>query len=97
MYVQANVMNIYAKFSASSPGFGLPVAIVAKCEEKMFLAQKKYCLAKKSSQKKSPPKNRHLNITHLGYFMPFHCQLTSWITSLKSVADQLIHYDNTFR
>ena len=43
------------------------------------------------------PKNGHLNITDLGYFMPLNRQLTSWITCLKSVADQLIHYDNTFR
>ena len=43
------------------------------------------------------PKNQHLNITDLGYFMPLNRQLTSWITCLKSVADQLIHYDNTFQ
>ena len=43
------------------------------------------------------PKNRHFNITNLGYFMPLNCQLTSWITCLKSIADQLIHYDKTFQ
>ena len=36
------------------------------------------------------PKNRH----HLGCFMSFNRQLTSWITCRKSVADQLIHDDN---
>ena len=33
-------------------GFALPVAIVAKCEEKIFLAQKKIHLAKTSGKKK---------------------------------------------
>ena len=51
---------------------------------------KKYCLAKTSGKKKILLlKNRHLNITNL--------QLTSWITCLKSVADQLIHNGLTFR
>ena len=38
------------------PGFPLPIAIVAKCEEKLFLAQKKHHLAKTSGEKKSPHK-----------------------------------------
>ena len=38
-------------------GFTLPVTIVAKCEEKIFLAQKKFNLAKTSGEKKfSSPK-----------------------------------------
>ena len=36
-------------------GFALPIAIVAKCEEKLFLAQKKYDLAKASGEKKFSP------------------------------------------
>ena len=36
------------------------------------------------------PKHRH----HLGCFMSLNRQLASWITCLKSVADQLIHDDD---
>ena len=47
---------------SSSSGFVLPVAIIAKCEEKIFLAQKniiwrKQVAKKKSPLKKSAPKN----------------------------------------
>ena len=34
------------------PGFALPVAIVAKCEEKIFFGTKKLHLAKTSGEKK---------------------------------------------
>ena len=78
-------------------GFALPVAIVAKCEEKYFWHKKNSFGENKWRNKILLPKNRHLNITDLGYFMPLNRQLTSWITCIKSVADQLIHYDNTFR
>ena len=71
-------------------GFALPVAIVAKCEEEIFLAQKNFIWRKQVAKKILLPKNRH----HLGCFMSFNRQLTSWITCLKSVADQLIHDDN---
>ena len=71
-------------------GFALPVAIVARCEEKIFLAQKNFIWQKQVAKKILLPKNRH----HLGCFMSFNRQLTSWITCLKSVADQLIHDDN---
>ena len=72
-----------------------------KCRQmrrKNIFGTKKIHLAKTSGKKKILlPKNRHLNITDLGCFMPLNLQLTSWITCLKAVADQLIHYDNTFR
>ena len=38
------------------PGFALPVAIVAKCEEKIFLAQKNFIWQKQLAKKNSPPK-----------------------------------------
>ena len=44
-------------------GYALPVAIVAKCEEKVFLAQKNSIWRKQMVKKKIVlPKNRHLNI-----------------------------------
>ena len=39
--------------SSGFAGFALLVAIVAKCEEKIFLAQKKHHLAKTSGEKKN--------------------------------------------
>ena len=37
-------------------GFALPVAIVAKCEEKIFLAPKKFIWRKQVAKKNSPKK-----------------------------------------
>ena len=70
--------------------FTIPFAIVAKCEDKIFLAQKISFGEKQVAKKNLLQKNRHLHITDLGYFMPLNRQLTSWITCLKSVADQLV-------
>ena len=67
------------------PGFALPVAIVAKCEEKIFLAQKNFIWRNKWRKKFSSQKIGTMSLNR---------QLTSWITCLKSVADQLIHDDN---
>ena len=78
------------RWAFTGPGFALPVAIVAKCEEKIFLAQKNFIWRNKWRKKILLPKNWH----HFGCFMSLNHQLTSWITCLKSVADQLIHDDN---
>ena len=59
---------------------------------KIIFGTKKHHLAKTSGEKISS-----LNITDLGCVMPLIRQLSTWITRLKSVADQLIHDDNTFR
>ena len=57
------------------------VTIVAKYEAKNVFGIKKYRLAKTSGKWQKPkiilPKNRHLNITNLVYFMPFNRQLTN--------------------
>ena len=50
-------------------GFVLPVAIIAKCEEKIFLAQKNI-MRKQVVKNNSPLKNGHLR-------MPLNRQLTS--------------------
>ena len=39
-----------------NPAFALPIAIVAKCEEKLFLAQKNMILQKQVAKKNSPHK-----------------------------------------
>ena len=69
-------LSAYMFYPTSSAGFALPVAIVAKCEEKMFLAQK-ISFSENEWQKKILLKNQHLNITNFGYFMPLNRQLTS--------------------
>ena len=51
-------------------GFALPVAIIAKCEEKIFLAQKTSFGENTWRKNNSPLKNRHLR-------MPLNRQLTS--------------------
>ena len=38
------------------PGLALPVAIIAKCEEKIFLAQKNFIWRKQMAKKNSPLK-----------------------------------------
>ena len=42
--------------SQSWAGFALPIAIVAKCEEKTYLAQKNFILQKQVEKKNSPHK-----------------------------------------
>ena len=65
-------------FSALAPGLytelALPVAIIAKCEEKIFLAQKNVIWRKQMAKKKKDlKKNRHPIINDSGYLLPrFH-------------------------
>ena len=48
--------RLIEKVGHFNAGFALPVAIVAKCEEKIFLAQKKFIWRKQVAKKNSPPK-----------------------------------------
>ena len=80
--------EFFLKLNRQGSRYRSPLSPNAK---KKYFWQKKNLFGENKWRKKILlPKNRH----HLGCFMSFNRQLTSWITCLKSVADQLIHDDN---
>ena len=68
-----NLVHMWIMGKCILSGFALPVAIIAKCEEKIFLAQKNVIWRKQMAKKKIYRKNRHPNITDSGCLLPwFH-------------------------
>ena len=67
----------------SRPGFALPVAIVANAKKKYFWHKKISFGENKWRKKILLPKNRHLNITDLGYFMPLNRQLQAELSQIS--------------
>ena len=80
--------NVYIqKFQGSR--YRSPLSPNAK---KKYFWHKKTSFGETSGEKKFSSQN--IGTIQMGCFMSLNRQLTSWITCLKSVADQLIHDDN---